>query len=142
MKTDSFLIERTFNAPISTVWEALTDSAKMRQWYFDIENFKAEPGFKFQFLAGSDQKQYLHICEVKEAGAEKILAYTWAYDNYPGKSYVKFELFSVGTDTRLTFTHTGLETFPKDDPNFAKESFAAGWTQIIGTNLKKFVTQS
>lgn len=141
MKTDSFLIERTFNVPISKVWEALTDSTKMRQWYFNIENFKAEPGFKFQFLAGNDKKQYLHICEVKEAEVEKRLAYTWAYDNYPGKSCVKFELFNVGTDTRLTLTHTGLETFPKDDPDFAKESFAAGWTQIIGTNLKDFVTQ-
>lgn len=142
MKTDSFLIERTFNAPVSAVWEALTDSATMQQWYFNIENFKAEPGFKFQFLAGSDKKQYLHICEVKEAEPEKILAYTWAYDNYPGKSCVKFELFSVGTDTRLTLTHSGLETFPKDDPNFAKESFAAGWAQIIGTNLKNFLAQS
>jgi uncharacterized protein YndB with AHSA1/START domain len=141
MKTDSFLIERTFNAPITTVWEAITDAHKMQQWYFNIENFKAELGFKFQFLAGDDKKKYLHICEIKEVEAGKKLAYTWAYDNYPGKSCVKFELFNAGLNTRLTLTHTGLDTFPKDDPAFTRESFAAGWTHIIGTSLKNFLTQ-
>lgn len=141
MKQDSFFIERTFNASSNSVWEAITDVRKMQQWYFNLESFKPEPGFKFQFLAGNDKKKYLHICEVKEAEPGKKLTYTWIYDNYPGKSCVKFELFETGTNTRLTLTHTGLDTFPKDDPAFTRESFAAGWTQIIGTNLKKFLEQ-
>lgn len=140
MKTDPFLIERTFNAPLSKVWEAITDSKKMKQWYFDIETFKPEVGFKFQFMAGDDKKKYLHICKVTEAEEGKKLTYSWSYDNYPGQSWVSFELFNVGANTRLKLTHSGLDTFPhKDDPNFAKESFAAGWKQIIGTNLKDFV---
>ncbi|MNY78216.1 hypothetical protein D3C86_2183760 [compost metagenome] len=55
---------------------------------------------------------------------------------------VKFELFETGTGTRVKLTHSGLDTFPaKDDPNFAKESFAAGWTEIIGKNLKNFIEE-
>lgn len=141
MKADPFLIERTFNAPLAKVWEAITDTKKMKQWYFDIEAFKPEPGFKFQFLAGDDKKKYLHICKVTEVEEGKKLTYSWSYDNYPGQSWVCFELFSAGTGTRIKLTHTGLDSFPKDDPAFSKESFAAGWTQIIGTNLKKFVEQ-
>jgi hypothetical protein len=32
-----------------------------------------------------------------------------------------------------------LETFQKNNPDFARESFAAGWTELIGTLLKQFV---
>ncbi|ACU05544.1 MULTISPECIES: SRPBCC family protein [Pedobacter] len=141
MKADPFLIERTFNAPVGKVWEAITDTQKMKQWYFDIEAFKPEPGFKFQFLAGDDKKKYLHICKVTEVEEGKKLTYSWSYDNYQGQSWVCFELFGAGTGTRIKLTHTGLDSFPKDDPAFSKESFAAGWTQIIGINLKKFVEQ-
>lgn len=142
MKTDPFVIERTFSAAPSKVWEAITDTKKMKQWYFNLEAFKPEVGFKFQFLAGSDTKKYLHICKVTEVEEGKKLTYSWCYDNYPGQSWVKFELFEAGTNTRVKLTHTGLESFPsKDDPNFAKESFAAGWTEIIGKNLKNFVEQ-
>lgn len=139
MKANPFLIERTFHAPVSKVWEAITDPTKMKHWYFDLEKFKPEQGFKFQFLAGDDKKKYLHICKVTEVEEGKTLEYSWCYDNYPGQSWVKFELFETGTGTRLKLTHTGIDSFPKDDPAFAKESFAAGWTQIIATNLKNFL---
>lgn len=86
MKADPFLIERTFNAPVGKVWEAITDTQKMKQWYFDIEAFKPEPGFKFQFLAGDDKKKYLHICKVTEVEEGKKLTYSWSYDNYQGQS--------------------------------------------------------
>lgn len=140
MKNDPFVIERTFSTPVKKVWEAITDTKKMKQWYFDIETFKAEPGFKFQFLAGSDNKKYLHICKVTEVEEGKKLTYSWCYDNYPGQSWVKFELFEVGTGTRVKLTHTGLDSFPsKDDPAFDKENFAEGWKQIIGASLKDFL---
>lgn len=140
MKTDPVIIERTFSVPAIKVWEALTDAKKMKEWYFNIENFKPEVGFKFQFMAGSENKNYLHICKVTEADEGKKLTYTWSYDNYPGNSSVTFELFEVGTGTRVKLTHTGLDTFPaKDDANFSKESFTAGWKEIIGTNLKAYL---
>ena len=141
MKANPFLIERNFSAPLSKVWEAITDTGKMKHWYFDLEKFKPEVGFKFQFMAGDDKKKYLHICMVTQAEEGKVLEYSWSYDNYPGQSWVKFELFEAGTGTRLKLTHTGIDSFPKDDPSFAKERFAAGWTAIIGTNLKNFLEQ-
>ena len=139
MKNDPFLIERTFNAPLNKVWQAVTDVKKMKGWYFELEEFKPQIGFKFQFLAGSETKKYLHVCKVTEVEEGKKITYSWSYDNYPGQSWVTFELFEAGTNTRIKLTHAGLDSFPKDDPSFAKESFAAGWTQIIGTNLKNFV---
>jgi uncharacterized protein YndB with AHSA1/START domain len=139
MKNEPFIIERTFNAPADKVWEAITNKDQMRQWYFDLADFKAEPGFEFQFEGGPDDRKYLHKCRVTEVVPGKKLQYSWRYEGYEGNSLVTFELFPEGDKTRLTLTHEGLETFPMNNPDFAKKNFMQGWTEIIGTSLKNFV---
>ena len=139
MKNEPFIIERTFNAPIEKVWKAITDKDDMKQWYFDIAEFKPEVGFEFHFSAGDEEKTYLHLCKITEVIVGKKLSYSWRYDGYPGNSAVTFELFAEGSNTRLKLTHTGLETFPQDNPAFAVQSFAEGWTQIIGSSLPAFL---
>jgi hypothetical protein len=47
-------------------------------------------------------------------------------------------LFPEGDKTRLKLTHEGLETFPKT-PAYARKNFEAGWTAIIGSELKQFL---
>ena len=69
----------------------------------------------------------------------KKLKHSWRYDGYEGNSFVTFELFDEGDKTRLKLTHEGLETFPANNPDFAKENFAEGWTYIIGKSLPEFV---
>lgn len=143
MSNEAFVIEKVYNAPAAKVWKAITDVKEMKQWYFDLADFKAEPGFEFTFTAGPEDKLYTHICKVTEVVQGKKLTYTWRYEGYEGNSTVSFELFPEGEKTRLKLTHTGLESFPSaKDPNFAKESFAAGWTEIIGKNLKDFVEKA
>ena len=61
------VIKETFNAPIEKVWEAITDKNEMKKWYFDLAEFEPEVGFEFEFTAGEDVKQYLHLCKVTEA---------------------------------------------------------------------------
>ncbi len=83
--------DRTLNAPAERVWKAITDKDKMKQWYFDIAEFKPEVGFEFRFTAGSEKKKYLHICKITEVVVGKKLTYSWRYDGYEGMSYVTFE---------------------------------------------------
>ena len=139
MSNEPFVIERTFNAPIAKLWKAITDKDKMKQWYFDVAEFKPEVGFEFQFTAGTDTKKYLHLCKVTEAIAGKKLTYSWRYDGYEGNSLACFELFEEGDKTRLKLTHEGLETFPASNPDFVKTNFAAGWNQILDKSLKIFL---
>jgi uncharacterized protein YndB with AHSA1/START domain len=139
MKPEPFIIERTFNAPIQKVWKAITDKNEMKKWYFDFQEFRPEVGFEFQFMGGSEEKQYRHLCKITEVAKERKLSYSWRYDGYEGNSFVTFELFKEGDQTRLRLTHTGLETFPKESKDFASSSFAQGWTQIIGISLKEFL---
>lgn len=139
MKTEPFVIEETFNASVTRVWNAITDKNDMKEWYFDLREFKPEVDFEFQFYAGEEDKQYLHLCKITEVVIGKKLTYSWRYDGYSGNSFVTFELFEEGNKTRLRLTHIGLETFPADNPDLARKNFVAGWTQLIGTSLKEFV---
>jgi len=140
IKAEPVIKEVLLNASVLKVWKAITDKNEMKQWYFDLAEFKPEVGFEFQFWGGDEKKQWLHLCKLTEVVPEKKLTYSWKYDGYSGKSYVTFELFPAGNQTRLKLTHTGLETFPVDEvPEFERENFVEGWNQIIGKSLKEFI---
>lgn len=144
MKHQPFVIEGIFNAPVEKLWKAITDKNEMKQWYFDLAEFKPEPGFEFRFEGGEPgKKPYLHLCKITEVIPGKKLTYSWRYDGYAGNSFVTFELFEeAGNKTRLKLTHKGLETFPVENPDLAKENFAQGWNQIIGVSLKEFIERT
>ena len=151
MKNSNPVIKEVLlNAPASKVWKAITDKNDMKQWYFDLAEFKPEAGYEFQFYGGDKNKQWLHLCKVTEVIKEKKLTYSWKYDGYKGISYVTFELYPAllsetesqrkGKGTRLKLTHTGLESFPSNEvPELKRENFDTGWTSIIGTSIKEFV---
>ena len=135
---EAVVIERTFAAPVARVWKALTDVGEMKQWYFDLKEFKPEVGFEFEFIVEHEGMTYRHLCKITEVIPQRKLAYTWRYKGHEGNSLVTFELFADGNKTQLKLTHEGLETFPKT-PSFARKNFMEGWTQIIGSSLKEFV---
>jgi uncharacterized protein YndB with AHSA1/START domain len=137
-KNEPLVIERTFNASAARVWRALTNKDEMKQWYFDLKEFKPEVGFEFEFTVEHEGMKYHHLCKITDVIPQKKLAYTWRYKGHEGDSLVTFELFADGDKTRLKLTHEGLETFPKT-PAFARTNFMEGWTQIIGSSLKNFL---
>lgn len=139
MSNNVVVIEETFNAPVEKVWQALTENDQMKQWYFNLDDFKAEKGFRFTFPGqGHKGEQYIHLCEVTIAEPPTKLQYTWQYKDYEGYSTVTFELFEQGAQTRLKLTHEGLESFPKH-PDFARDSFNGGWTHLMTISLKEFL---
>ena len=135
---EGVVVELAFDAPVMRVWKALTDVNEVRQWYFDLKEFKPEVGFEFEFVVEHEGTTYHHLCRVTEVISQQKIAYTWRYKGEPGDSLVTFELFDVGDKTRVKLTHTGIETFPKT-PAYARKNFEAGWTAIIGSELKQFV---
>jgi uncharacterized protein YndB with AHSA1/START domain len=140
MESKPITIERIFDAPIAKVWDALTNPNEMKLWYFDLPGFKAEVGYKFQFTGGQeDGIQYLHLCEVTEIIESKRLTYSWRYDGYAGNSFVTFDLSDENGKTRLNFSHSGIETFPEDNPDLAKKNFVTGWDHIINISLKDYL---
>ena len=134
------IISRLINAPIEKVWLAITSKEAMDKWYFKIAFLKPEVGFSFQFTGeGAKGDIYIHHCEVKEVILLKKISYSWRYEGIPGKSLVTFELTPEGNKTTLKLTHTGLDTFVTDSPDFADGSFATGWAFIIGKSLLEYL---
>lgn len=131
------IVERTLNATPAQVWSAITSKDEMKQWYFDLKDFKPKVGFKFAFDVEHEGVNYQHRCEVTKVIPGKKLCHTWCYEGHPGVSLVTWELFDEGLQTRLKLTHTGLDSFPKL-PQFAPKNFRQGWTHIIGTSLTKY----
>ena len=143
MDNQPIILEQLFDAPASKVWKALTDKNEMKNWYFDLIEFKAEAGFKFQFVGGQEGGiQYLHLCEITEVIPGKKLTYSWCYKGYSGASYVTFELFEQENKTLLKLTHKGIETFPKENPDLAIGNFVEGWNHIIHTSLKDYLEKA
>ncbi len=142
MNEQPFVIERTFDADMKKVWKAITDKDEMKKWYFDLEEFRPEPGFHFTFTGGDGNKSYLHLCRVTDVIAGKKICYTWKYDGFEGESLVCWELSEENGKTKLKLTHSGLETFPAEtEPALARKNFETGWNEIIGTSLMKYLNQ-
>ncbi len=135
---EPLVLERTFAAPVAQVWQALTQVDNIRRWFFDLQEFKPEVGFTFEFTVVHEGFTYNHHCKVTEVIPQKRLAYTWRYQGHEGDSLVTFELMAAGEQTRLKLTHEGLETFPKAPP-FARKNFLQAWTALIGSSLKDYV---
>ena len=132
------MIERTLNVPLERVWQALTEADEMRHWYFELKEFQATAGFKFEFVVEHEGMSYHHLCQVTEAIPPRKLAYTWRYQGHEGNSLVTFELFPDREKTRLKLTHEGLDTFPPVAA-FARGNFERGWTEIIGKSLPDYL---
>lgn len=136
------VVEKTVDKPIERVWGAITDKAQLKQWYFDLDDFRPEVGFHFSFAGqGHKGEQYIHLCTITEVIPQKKLQYSWQYQGYPGYSLVTFELSEAGKQTKVKLTHHGLETFPQDSADFAWKSFNGGWNEIIGKMLPEFLAK-
>lgn len=140
LKNPPVVVEKVLDALVEKVWEAITDKDQMKQWYFDLDDFRPEIGFRFTFPGqGHKGEQYIHLCTITDIIPQKKLQYSWEYEGHPGYSLVTFELFEMEKNTKLRLTHHGLETFPQDNTDFAWKSFNGGWSELIGKLLPEFL---
>jgi len=112
---------------------------EMKQWYFTLQHSNLKSDSSFNSREKVRRRKILHLCRVTDVVPGKKISYTWRYDGYEGNSLLTFELFGEGDKTRLKLTHEGLGSFPQNSRDFAKESFAGGWTHIIGKSLPEFL---
>jgi uncharacterized protein YndB with AHSA1/START domain len=133
------VMEQVYNAPLEKVWCALTEVESMREWYFpQLENFKPVEGFDFVFK--NDGSPYQKSWKVTKVEEGTLLAHSWTYVGYSGISEVIFKLLIDGEGTRLQLIHVGIGSFP-NDPHFARQRFESGWENILGNNLRNYLSK-
>jgi uncharacterized protein YndB with AHSA1/START domain len=136
--TEPLVKEVILDATPARVWKALTNKEELKQWCFDMNAFEPRPGFAFEFYGEKDGRRYKHLCKVLEVEKEKRMKWLWAYEGMEAETFVTFELFPEGDQTRLRLTHEGLENLPQDE-NYAKKNFMAGWNSILDVSLKNYL---
>jgi uncharacterized protein YndB with AHSA1/START domain len=137
---EPIVVEHTYKAPVSAVWEAITDRENMRRWFFEeMTDFRPVVGFETEFTHHHEGQDYVHQWKVTEVVPERKITYGWRYRGYPGDSSVTWELYGVPGGTRLRLTHKGQETFPQDNPVFSRASCRAGWEYLLHESLASFL---
>jgi uncharacterized protein YndB with AHSA1/START domain len=134
------VVEQTFEVPPGELWKAITEVKQMTQWFFDnIEAFEPNVGFTTRFVVEHENRTFPHLWKITEVEPLRKITYNWKYEGYAGDSFVTFELFEEGNNTRLKLTHTLTKDFPQDIPEFARESCIGGWNYFIRQSLKDYL---
>jgi len=50
---EAIVIERTYPVTMNRVWNAITHPDEMKLWYFDLPDFKPEPGCRISVYGRS-----------------------------------------------------------------------------------------
>ena len=137
------VVEQTLAAPIESVWEAITQADKMRQWYFEpMAEFEPTVGFETEFDVEFEGEVYRHQWKIIEVVPEQKIAYEWRYGGHTGDSVVNWVLTESPDGTKITLSHSGQETFAQDNPAFSREAGIAGWSYLLQQSLKAFLDGS
>lgn len=133
---------REFKVSSETVWKAITDPEKMKEWYFHIRDFKPEKGCVFTFYEKEEGGSFLHRCEILTIEPERFLEHTWEHPSHSaGRSVLKWEIEPLGgAAVQLTLIHSGLENFADAGAGFAPENYEAGWQGIVGISLRNYLS--
>ena len=139
-----FKIEKNYTAPIDLVWQAITDRAMMKEWYFDFaEDFKLEPGAVFEWKAGdTENNQWLHRGKMLEIITNQKLVHTWEYPGYSGTSTLSWNLLKIDdSTTNVTLIHEFSIPFDSTVAALKKENFEMGWNHILNISLQDYLNQ-
>ena len=112
-------------APISEVFDAISDSQTLARWFLKSAEIEHKKGGKYSFAwLGVDFKQDGNVLDFKE---DKKLVIDWA--SAGEDSVVTFTTKKEGADTLLTLVHSGFRD------NERRYMSLAGWTYYL-MNLK------
>ena len=142
MNNHPIIKEIAVPVPVNSVWKAITDPTQMKEWYFNVHNFKLEVSNEFYFYEPGNAKKFRHVCTITEIIPNKKFSHTWTFPDYSeGVSNLAWELTEESGNTRIRLTHEGVENFAEAGSDFARASFDAGWQEIVTQILVNYLIQ-
>ncbi|MEZ0447875.1 SRPBCC family protein [Cellulomonas sp. ICMP 17802] len=130
----TFVVERTFDAPIDRVWDAFAVPEQHAQWFGAEENFnqtEASEDFRVggqavqdgQWHGGPTSRYVATYTDIVER--ERIVSTydMWVDGAHLSTSLTTTELEAVDGGTRVTFTEQGVYLDGKEDGSGREEGF-------------------
>jgi uncharacterized protein YndB with AHSA1/START domain len=118
--------EIIIDAPVSKVWEHITDSAKIASWLMP-NDFEAIIDKIFFLDCG---KEGPITCEVKEIIPFQRLVYSFKPQDMAVETLVTITLTPENGGTRLTLVHSGWSALPPSEQGIA-DDFEEGWGEKL-----------
>lgn len=120
------------NASAEKIWKALTTKEQMKEWYFDIPDFKLEEKSVFNFFETGETKEYHHQCEILEIIEHEKFVHTWTHPSHSkGTSTLSWILENNEKGVLIHLKHEGIEQFEDAGPAFSEANFEMGWKNIL-----------
>jgi len=124
--------EIVIEAPVSKVWEQITDPQKIADWLMP-NDFEATVGKKF-FL--DCPHEGIISCVVKEVVPNEKLVYSFQSKTPKADTLVTITLAQEGKATRVTLVHSGWDALESAEQDQA-DNYGGGW----GSGLEKLRLQ-
>ena len=127
--TEKLIVKRLLSADRNRVFSALTDPAKMAQWFYGMETGQARAtsdfrvGGKYTIEMFNPEKNCAPTGEFLEIVRPEKLVFTWSMDGMVKNSKVTIELFEKGNKTELVLTH--------ELPQEVVEPHRHGWVNCL-----------
>lgn len=125
------------NAPVSRVWQALTDYKQFGEWFKVILNEPFAPGSRSTGVTTyPGYEGYEWLATVESLEPEILFSYHWHHEapNLAGRplaehptTRVEFRLEAIASGTRLTITESGFSALPEDMRASTIRSNTQGW---------------
>jgi len=123
------VIKRLLNADRRTVFSALSDPAKMAQWFYGMDTGQARVtsdfrvGGKYRIEMVNAEQRCVPTGTYLEIVPPERLVFTWSVEGVVKDSKVTIELFEKGNQTEFVLTHE----LPQD----VMERHQHGWVNCV-----------
>lgn len=128
------------NAPIDTVWRALSEPESVTQWFGCLQ-YKAEIGHVFYMQPDETKRKNGDIagathCEVLALDHNDRMEFSWYMPDTP-KTLVSIRLATTSDDvTTVSLTHSGWDQFPREAVEDFWQKLKNGWNSHVLPKLK------
>ena len=130
---DRLLIEIELAVPVGQVWAALTSPAAICAWWGDYVRMDPRVGGTLrEEWADASGREVVTAGVVTRLDPPTLLEMTWADDDWPGETTVRFALATPdGGGTLLSLEHRGWHALPADRRRRLIDEHAAGWRHHV-----------
>ena len=136
----AIIVQGQYNCTPLQLWNAITNLNEMKLWYFEnIPSFEAKEGFKTKFIVKSASRTFTHNWEITSVVDGQLIQYDWTFDEYPGKSFSRFEVKESSLGCNLILTCEVIRDFDEEIPEFKRESCIGGWEYFLNQRLKSYL---
>lgn len=120
----------TVKSSIAEIWNAITDSDELENWWGDDVTLEPRVGGKFsEPWEDDDRNKQLASGKVLAVTNQKEITFTWKEQDWEkgAKTQCTISIEDKGKYREISLTHSGWETLPPDKQKQMMKDFKIGW---------------